>query len=235
MALTATEESQLRELLRRANATQAGKTIKEIEQVTSFANIGDYVAQKYNQASLVRVPRTHLVADLIGTEPPSGAGNSESANSDLNHLMTRNATRSEIARLTDVRITSAQNTANSAVEANNATLRFAQAAEQRVLALEDWRNKVIDPSYGKKVGVIGNVYSANPVIQVGPLNLGGDLSVRTYRFNFPFKPDPMIFFAVFGDSGYPRYDIIREGNSIVGFILYHATSAGRWLAIGEQA
>lgn len=235
MALTTTEENQLRELLRRVNATQTGKTVKEIEQATSFAGIGDYIAQKYGQASLVRVPRTHLVADLIGIEPPSGTANSETANGELNHLMTRNATRSEITRLTDARIANAQRTADSAVTANNATLRFAQTTEHRALALEEWRNKVIDPSYGKKVGVIGDVYSTNPVMQVGPLSLGSDLAARTYRFNFPLKPDPMIFFAVYGDSGYPRYDLIRENNKIVGFTLYHATSAGRWLALGEQA
>nr|DAV49036.1 MAG TPA: hypothetical protein [Caudoviricetes sp.] len=232
MALTTTEENQLRELLRRANATQNGKTADQLD-LRSGGEFDFLITSK--GSSISRTGATDLGVKLAGANIGTSGTNLTTANSNYNHLMTRDATRSEITRLTDSRISSAQGTADLAVTANNATLRFAQTTEQRALALEEWRNKVIDPSYSKKVGVIGNVYSANPVMQVGPLNLGSDLAARTYRFNFPLKPDPMIFFAVFGDSGYPRYDLIREGNRTVGFTLYHATSAGRWLALGEQA
>ena len=232
MALTSIEENQLRELLRRANATQSGKTADQLT-LSGNAEFDFLIASK--DATISRVGAPDLGVKLAGANLGTSGKNLTSASTTSNHLMTRDATRSEITRLTDSRITNAQNTADSAVTANDATLRFARTTEQRALALEEWRNNVIDPSYGKKVGVIGSVYSSNPVIQVGPLNLGSDLAARTYRFNFPLKPDPMIFFAVFGDSGYPRYDLIREGNRTVGFTLYHATSAGRWLALGEQA
>lgn len=239
MALTTTEENQLRELLRRVNTTQSGKTVDQIEQVTSHSSVGDYVAQRYGQGSLLRVPRQHLVADLIGTAPPTGTANSESASVTLNHLMTRNATRSEIARLTDSKINDAANlgrTAQASANANTVAINSLQSNHSgRLNALEGWKPEV-DTSLSRRLGVIGNVYASNPVFQAGAMNPpGADVTSRTHRFPVPMARDPVIFFSLQGDVNYPRYELLIEGGKVAGFTLFHQPTGGRWIAIGQQA
>lgn len=235
MALTTTEENQLRELLRRANATQNGKTVDQLTRIESGTSVTDVVVRKTG-GGLVRASQDALIDSLLDNGVRSTGIRRTTADQNANHLMTRDATRSEIARLTDSRITNAQNTANSAVTANDATLKFAQMIERRAIAIEEWRNKVIDPSYNKKVGVIGGALASSPVIQVGALNPSGTgIEPRTHRFQYSMKKNPMILFSMFGDVNYPRFELIEENNNIVGFTLFHQPTPGLWLAFGEQA
>lgn len=235
MALTITEENQLRELLRRANATQNGKTVDQLTRIESGTGVTDVVVRRTG-GGLARASQDALIDSLLDNGVRSTGTRRTTADQTSNHLMTRDATLSEIARLTDSRITNARNTANSAVTANNATMQFAQTIERRAIAIEEWRNKVIDPSYGKKVGVIGGVFENNPVIQVGALNPSGTgIEPRTHRFQYSMKKNPMILFSMFGDVNHPRFELIEENNKIVGFTLFHQPTPGVWLAFGEQA
>lgn len=234
MALTTTEENQLRELLRRANATQNGKTVDQLTRVESGTSVTDVVVRRAG-GGLVRASQDALIDSLLDNGVRSTGTRRTTADQTSNHLMTRDATLSEIARLTDSRITNAQNTANSAVTANNTTLQFARTIERRAIAIEEWRNKVIDPSYGKKVGVVGGVFANNPVIQVGALNPSGTgIEPRIHRFQYTMKKNPMILFSMFGDVNHPRFELIEENNKIVGFALFHQPTPGLWLAFGEQ-
>ena len=236
MALTSTEENQLRELLRRMNATQPGKTANQLPMASSTQTIGPYIAKQFSGNGLTTVPRHIMVADLIAIEPPVNSINGSAASGSLNHLMTRDATRSEIARLTDSRITSAQNTANSAVTANNATLQFAQSTERRTQALESWRSSTADPQLRQRYKVIGNVFADNPGIQVGALNQAGvGISPRTHRFPVPMAQNPLILFSLYGDVNYPRFELINENGKITGFTLFHQPTAGLWMAVGVPA
>lgn len=235
MALTTTEENQLRELLRRANATQNGKTVDQLTRIESGTSVTDVVVRKTG-GGLVRASQDALIDSLLDNGVKSTGTRRTTADQASNHLMTRDATLSEIARLTNSRITNAQNTADSAVTANNATLQFARTIERRAIALEDWRNKVIDPSYSKKVGVIGGVFANNPVIQVGALNPSGvGIEPRVHRFQYSMKKNPMILFSMFGDVNHPRFELIEESSKIVGFTLFHQPTPGLWLVFGEQA
>ena len=137
MALTTTEENQLRELLRRANATQNGKTADQLD-LRSGGEFDFLITSK--GSSISRTGATDLGVKLAGANIGTSGTNLTTANSNYNHLMTRDATRSEITRLTDSRISSAQGTADLAVTANNATLRFAQTTEQRALAKQGHRS-----------------------------------------------------------------------------------------------
>nr|DAW80803.1 MAG TPA: hypothetical protein [Caudoviricetes sp.] len=235
MALTTTEENQLRELLRRANATQAGKTASQLPQASGILTVGHYIAKSYDSDALTTVPRNVVVSDLLDTEPLAAARNSQVAGS-TNHLMTRNATRSEITSMTDARITSAQNTANSAVTANAATLQLAQGTEARARALESWRDSTVTPGLASRVRVAGGAYTTDPVIFIGPTNPAGtDIASRTHRFPRPMANDPMVFFSLVGDVNYPRYEWLRENGKVSGFVMFHSPTAGRWMAIGNLA
>ena len=235
MALTTTEENQLRELLRRANATQAGKTASRLPQASSILTVGHYIAKSYNSDALTTVPRNVVVSDLLDTEPLAAARNSQVAGS-TNHLMTRNATRSEITSMTDTRITNAQNTANSAVTANNATLQLAKDTEARTRALESWKDSTVTPGLASRVRVAGGAYTTDPVIFIGATNPAGtDIASRTHRFPQPMANDPMVFFSLVGDVNYPRYEWLRENGKVSGFVMFHSPTAGRWMAIGNLA
>lgn len=237
MALTFTEENQLRELLRRMNATQAGKTVDQLPVANSTQTVGPYIAKQFSGNSLTTVPRYIMVADLIAVEPPANSINGSSASNSINHLMTRDATRSEITRLTDSRITNAQNTANSAVTANAATLRFVQTTEARATGLENWRNTIVTPALNSRLRVgPGGAYENDPVMFVGSTNPAGtDIGSRTHRFPRPMVNDPVVFFSLVGDVNYPRYEWLRENGKVAGFILFHSPTAGRWMAIGNLA
>lgn len=235
MALTTAEENQLRELLRRMNATQAGKTVDQVQRVESGGSVTDVLVRKTG-GGLARAAQGALIDSLLDNNVLSNGTRRTTADQSNNHLMTRDATRSEITRLTDSRITNAQNTANSAVTANAATLRLAQGTESRARALESWKDSTVTPGLASRVRVAGGAYTTDPVIFVGSTNPAGtDIGSRTHRFPRPMASDPMVFFSLVGDVNYPRYELLREDGKVVGFITFHSPTAGRWMALGNLA
>lgn len=235
MALTATEENQLRELLRRMNATQAGKTVGQLERLESGDSVTDVVVRKTG-GELARASQGALIDSLLDNGVRSTGTRRTTADQTANHLMTRDATRSEIGRLTDTRITNAQNTANSAVAANAATLQLARDTESRARALESWKDSTVDPQLKQRYMAIGAAFASNPGIQVGALNQGGvGISPRVHRFSVPMAENPLILFSLYGDTNYPRFELINEGGKITGFTLYHQPTAGLWMAVGVPA
>ena len=235
MALTTTEENQLRELLRRMNATQSGKTVDQLTRIESGSGVTDVVIRKTG-GGLARASQDALIDSMLDNSLRSTGIRRTEADQSANHLMTRDATRSEIARLTDSRITGAQDTANSAVTANNATLRLAKDTEVRARALESWKDSTVDPQLQQRYKAIGSVFASNPGIQVGALNKPGvGIGPRTHRFKVPMAANPLILFSLYGDVNYPRFDMIEEGGKIAGFILFHQPTAGLWMAVGAPA
>lgn len=235
MALTTTEENQLRELLRRMNATQATKTVDQLLRIESGAGVTDLVIRKVG-GGLARASQDALIDSLLDNGVRSNGTRRTTADQNVNHLMTRDATRSEIDRLTDTRIKNAQNTANSAVTANSATLQLAKGTEARARALESWKDSTVTPGLANRVRVASGAYTTDPVILVGPTNpAGADIASRTHRFQHPLANDPMLFFSLVGDVNYPRYEWLRENGKVAGFILFHSPTAGRWMAIGNLA
>ena len=235
MALTTTEENQLRELLRRMNATRAGKTVDQLTRIESGGGVTDVVIRKTG-GGLARASQDALIDSLLDNSVRSNGTRRTTADQSTNHLMTRDATRSEIARLTDSRITNANNTANSAVTANAATLQLAQGTETRARALESWKDSTVDPQLRQRYKAIGSVFASNPGIQVGALNQAGvGIGPRTHRFLVPMAENPLILFSLYGDVNYPRFELINEGGKIVGFILFHQPTAGLWMAVGTPA
>lgn len=235
MALTTTEENQLRELLRHMNATQNGKTVDQLKRIESGGGVTDVVIRKTG-GGLARASQDALIDSLLDNGVRSNGTRRTTADQSANHLMTRDATRSEISRLTDSRITNAQNTANSAVTANAATLQLAQGTESRARALESWKDSTVTPGLASRVRVAGGAYTTDPVIFVGSTNPAGtDINSRTHRFPQPMANDPMVFFSLVGDVNYPRYEWLRENGKVTGFILFHSPTAGRWMVIGNLA
>lgn len=235
MALTTTEENQLRELLRRMNATQAGKTVDQLQRIESGAGVTDVVIRKVG-GGLARASQDALIDSLLDNNVRSNGTRRTTADQSANHLMTRDATRSEISRLTDSRITNAQGTANSAVTANAATLQLAQGTESRTRALESWKDSTVDPQLKQRYKAIGAVFASNPGIQVGALNQAGvGIGPRTHRFTVPMAENPLILFSLYGDVNYPRFDLINENGKITGFTLFHQPTAGLWMAVGIPA
>ena len=235
MALTSTEENQLRELLRRMNATQSGKTVDQLTRIESGGGVTDVVVRRTG-GGLARASQEALIDSMLDNVVRSTGTRRTTADQGANHLMTRDATRSEIGRLTDTRITNAQNTANSAVTANAATLRLAQGTEARTQALESWKNSTVDPQLQQRYRVIGAVFASNPGIQVGALNRPGvGIGPRTHRFPVPMVENPLILFSLYGDVSYPRFELINENGKITGFILFHQPTPGLWMAVGVPA
>ena len=235
MALTSTEENQLRELLRRMNATQAGKTVDQLQRIESGGGVTDVVIRRVG-GGLARASQDALIDSLLDNGVRSTGTRRTTADQTTNHLMTRDATRSEIALLTDSRITNAQNTANSAVTANNATLQLAQGTESRARALESWKDSTVTPQLQRRYKAIGDVFASNPGIQVGALNQAGvGIGPRIHRFTVPMAENPLILFSLYGDVNYPRFELIKEGGKIVGFTLFHQPTAGLWMAVGIPA
>lgn len=235
MALTTTEENQLRELLRRMNATQSGKTVDQLQRIESGGGVTDVVVRKTG-GGLARASQDALIDSLLDNGVRSNGVRRTTADQGANHLMTRDATRSEITRLTDTRITNAQNTANSAVTANAATLQLAQGTESRARALESWKDSTVTPGLASRVRVAGGAYTTDPVIFVGSTNPAGtDIGARTHRFPRPMANDPMVFFSLVGDVSYPRYEWLRENGKVAGFVMFHSPTAGRWMVIGNLA
>ena len=235
MALTTTEENQLRELLRRMNATQNGKTVDQLQRVESGGGVTDVVIRQTG-GGLARASQDALIDSLLDNSVRSNGVRRTTADQNVNHLMTRDATRSEITRLTDLRITNAQNTANSAIAANNATLTLAQGTEARVRVLGSWKNSTVDPQLKQRYKAIGAVFASNPGIQVGALNKAGvGIGPRTHRLPVPMAENPLILFSIYGDANYPRFELINENGKITGFTLFHQPPPGLWMAIGEPA
>lgn len=235
MALTSTEENQLRELLRRMNATQAGKTIDQLQRIESGSGVTDVVIRKTG-GGLARASQDAVIDSLLDNSVRSNGIRRTTADQSTNHLMTRDATRSEIERLTDSRITNAQNTANSAVTANASTLQLAQGTETRARALESWKDSTVVPQLKQRYKAIGATFASDPGIQVGALNPPGvDINSRTHRFRVPMAQNPLILFSLYGDVNYPRFELINEGGKIVGFTLFHQPTSGLWMAVGAPA
>ena len=235
MPLTTTEENQLRELLRRMNATQNGKTVDQLQRVESGSGVTDVVIRKTG-GGLARASQGALIDSLLDNNLSSTGTRWTTADQSANHLMTRDATRSEIGRLTDTRITNAQDTANSAVAANAATLRLAQGTESRARALESWKGSTVDPQLQQRYKAIGAVFATNPGIQVGALNQAGvGIGPRTHRFPVPMVENPLILFSLYGDVNYPRFELINENGKVTGFTLFHQPTAGLWMAVGVPA
>ena len=235
MALTTTEENQLRELLRRMNATQSGKTVDQLTRIESGSGVTDVVIRKTG-GGLARASQDALIDSLLDNGVRSTGTRRTTADQAVNHLMTRDATRSEIGRLTDTRITNAQNTANSAVTANAATLQLAQGTESRARALESWKDSTVDPQLKQRYKAIGAAFASNPGIQVGALNQAGvGIGPRTHRFPVPMAENPLILFSLYGDVNYPRFELINENGKIAGFTLFHQPTAGLWMAVGIPA
>ena len=235
MALTTTEENQLRELLRRMNATQDGKTVDQLQRIESGGGVTDVVVRRTG-GGLARASQDALIDSLLDNGVRSNGTRRTTADQNTNHLMTRDATRSEIGRLTDTRITNAQNTANSAVTANAATLQLAQGTEARAQALATWKDSTVTPQLQRRYKAIGAVFASNPGIQVGALNQGGvGIGPRTHRFTVPMAENPLILFSLYGDVNYPRFELINENGKIVGFTLFHQPTAGLWMAVGIPA
>lgn len=235
MALTSTEENQLRELLRRMNAAQSGKTVDQLTRIESAGGVTDVVVRKTG-GGLARASQDALIDSLLDNSVRSNGNRRTTADQTTNHLMTRDATRSEITRLTDSRITNAQNTANSAVTANAATLQLAQGTESRARALESWKDSTVDPQLKRRYQAIGGVFASNPGIQVGALNQSGvGIGPRTHRFSVPMAENPLILFSLYGDVNYPRFELINENGKVTGFTLFHQPTAGLWMAVGVPA
>lgn len=239
MALTPTEEQQLRELLRYAAASQNGKTASQLPQASGILTVGNYIAKSYNSDTLTTVPRNVVISDLLDSEPLAGARNSQVAG-DTNHLMTRNATRSEIKSLTDSRIRDAKTAADKAqgkADINETNLNGLRSEFSfRAGALETWRNSVVEPALKKCLTSAGPGYMDNPVFLVGAMNPPGtSYAQRKHTFQFPLKPNPLVFFSVWGDVNFPRFELANEGGKITGFVTQHSPTGGLWMAIGEKA
>lgn len=239
MALTLTEEQQIRELLRHATASQNSKTASQLPQALDVLTVGPYIAKSRNSDVLTTVPRGVVISDLLTSEPLAGAQNSQVAGS-TNHLMTRNATRSEIKSLTDSGIRDAKAAAAKAqgkADINEQNLTALQAESSfRLSTLETWRSGVADPALAKRLAVTGDVFSSNPVFQVGTMNPPGtSYAARKHVFPTPLRPNPAVFFSVWGDVNHPRFELVNEGGKITGFVTQHSATGGLWMAIGVPA
>ena len=238
MALTPTEEQQLRELLRYAAASQAGKTASQLPQASGILTVGPYIAKGFNSDTLTTVPRNVVVSDLLDTEPLANARNSQTAGS-TNHLMTRNATRAEITSMTDASIKAAKTAADKAqgkADINERNLTALQSEFGfRASNLETWRTNVVTPSLAKCLASAGPGYMNNPVFLVGAMNPPGtSYTQRKHTFQFPLRPNPLVFFSVWGDVNFPRFELANEGGKITGFVTQHSPTGGLWMAIGER-
>lgn len=239
MALTPTEEQQLRELLRYAAASQAGKTASQLPQASDIQTVGPYIAKRYDSDTLTAVPRNVVISDLLAGVPLADARNSRVAGS-TNHLMTRDATRSEITFMTDSRIRDVKAAADKAqgkADINERNLSALQSEFSfRAGTLETWRSNVVDPALKKHLASAGPGFMNNPVFLVGAMNPPGNTyAQRKHTFQFPLRANPLVFFSIWGDVNFPRFELANEGGKITGFVTQHSPTGGLWMAIGERA
>lgn len=239
MALTSTEENQLRELLRRMNDTKAGKTVDQLQRIEHGAGVTDVVIRK-TAGGLARASQDALIDSLLDNGVRSTGTRKTTADQTANHLMTRDATRSEINRLTRTDIDAAAQLGRVAQASANANttaidgLRSDHGA--KITNLESWRTNVVTPQLANRLSVAGSMYASNPIMQVDAMNpVGTDIASRTHRFRVPMARDPVIFFSLQGDVNYPRYEFLIEAGRVTGFVLFHAPTSGRWMAVGIPA
>lgn len=233
MALTSTEENQLRELLRRMNATQSGKTASQLS-IGGNTDADFVIASKNDKLSRVGVSELsiRMVRANVGTD----GINLTTASTAHNHLMTRDATRSEITRMTSNEIAANGRAAAAAQSTANTANGNALNAQNRVGSIETWKTSTVTPELQQRYRSIGAVFANNPGIQVGALNQAGvGIGPRTHRFPVPMAENPLILFSLYGDVNYPRFELISENGKITGFTLYHQPTAGLWMAVGIPA
>lgn len=233
MALTSTEESQLRELLRRMNATQAGKTASKLG-IGGNADADFVIASKNDKLSRVGASEfgIRMVRSNVGTD----GTNLTTASTTYNHLMTRDATRSEITRMTSNEIAANGRAAAAAQSTANTANGNALNAQNRVGSIETWKTSTVTPELQRRYKAIGAVFASNPGIQVGALNQPGvGIGPRTHKFKVPMAENPLILFSLYGDVNYPRFELINEDGKITGFTLFHQPTAGLWMAVGTPA
>ena len=233
MALTPTEEHQLRELLRRMNATQSGRTASQLS-IGGNAD-ADFVIASKNDA-LSRVGTAELGIRMVRSNVGTDGTNLTTASATYNHLMTRDATRSEITRMTSNEIAANGRAAAAAQSTANTANGNALNAQNRVGSIETWKTSTVTPELQMRYKAIGSVFANNPGIQVGALNPPGvGIGPRTHRFRVPMTENPLILFSLYGDANYPRFELISENGKIVGFVLFHQPTAGLWMAVGTPA
>lgn len=239
MALTTTEEQQIRELLRHAAASQNGKTASQLPTASTILSVGNYIAKSYSSDGLTTVPRNVMISDLLDSEPLAGARNSQAAG-DTNHLMTRNATRNEITAMTNGPIQAAKTAADKAqgkadVNATNINTMRAEFSF-RLSDIEGWKGNTATPTLRKCLTSAGAGFMDNPVFMVGAMNPPGtSYAARKHLFQFPLRPNPLVFFSIWGDVNFPRFELVNEGGKITGFVTQHSPTGGLWMAIGEKA
>lgn len=235
MALTSTEENQLRELLRRMNATQSGKTVDQLQRIESGGGVTDVVIRKTG-GNLARASQEALIDSLLDNGVRSTGTRRTTADQTANHLMTRDATRSEITRMTSDGIAANGRAAAAAQSTANTANGNALNAQNRVGSIETWKTSTVTPELQRRYRAIGAVFASNPGIQVGALNQPGvGIGPRTHRFAVPMAENPLILFSLYGDVNYPRFELINENGKIVGFTLFHQPTAGLWMAVGVPA
>lgn len=233
MALTSTEENQLRELLRRINATQSGRTASQLS--IGGNDKADFVIASKND-ELSRVGTAELGIRMVRSNVGTNGANLTTASTTYNHLMTRDATRSEITRMTSNEIAANGRAAADARSAATAANSNALNAQNRVWSIETWKTSTVDPQLRQRYKAIGSVFASDPGIQVGALNNPGvGIGPRTHKFQVPMTESPLILFSLYGDVNYPRFELINENGKITGFTLFHQPTPGLWMAVGIPA
>lgn len=235
MALTPTEENQLRELLRRASAMQAGKTVDQLQRIESGSGVTDVVIRKTG-GGLARASQDALINSLLDNGVRSTGTRRTEADQSTNHLMTRDAARSEITRMTSNEIAANGRAAAAAQSTANTANGNALNAQNRVGSIETWKTSTVTPELQRRYKAIGSVFADNPGIQIGALNQPGvGIGPRTHLFRVPMAENPLILFSLYGDVSYPRFNLISENGKITGFVLFHQPTAGLWMAVGTPA
>ena len=233
MALTTTEENQLRELLRRMNATKSGRTASQLS-IGDNTNVDFVIAS--NGDALSRVEAAELSIRMVRSNVGTNGTNLTTASTTYNHLMTRDATKSEITRMTSNEIAANGRAAAGAQSTANTANGNALNAQNRVGALESWKDSTVTPQLQQRYKAIGAVFASNPGIQVGALNPPGtNINSRRHRFKVPMAENPLILFSLYGDVNYPRFELINENGKITGFTLFHQPTSGLWMAVGVPA
>lgn len=223
MALTTTEENQLRELLRRSNATQGGKLAHDLTYKHGLQTIHNFIVADGNR--LVRANGLE-VSNMLTTANVT-AGNPSTASPLYNHLMTRDATRSEITRMTASGIAEAKSIGQAAQTTADSAQKYAQNL-----------HAVINDHDGKINGLRNEMpkrlqgWKDNLVMDFGSLPSG--TGAVTVTFNRQFKGAPLVLVNFWGDIGNPRFSLAQSDNKTWGIRL-SANYPGVWAVIGEPA
>lgn len=234
MALTTTEENQLRELLRRSNATQNGKLASNLAYKNGLQTIHNFIVADGN--NLVRANGLE-VANMLTTSNVT-TGNPSKASPAYNHLMTRDATRSEITRITNPMIDDARAIGQAAQTAANNAQNSANTANSRAndahTQLQN-TNNIVSSNTGsinelRKKMLSG--WTEGLVMDFGALPSG--TGAVTVTFNRRFLGTPIVIVNFWGDIGNPRFSLAQEDNYTWGIRL-SANYPGVWAVIGIPA